>query len=127
MVRVNGDKAVASVSATISTRLTVEGVEGDLSSDTRLLYRAVKEDGGGLLTGLDCIYESDRIEATIPGETVYTDAEVFSKYRKSYRYLSFVLEKGGTSVNKDLPGDDRPDQVEHLYSDAFEWRGLSVS
>ena len=126
MVRVNGDKAVASVSATILTRAVIEGVEADLGSDTRLIYRAVKKDGVWLLSGLDCIYESDRITAATPGEQIVIDSKMLNKYRQSYRCLSFVLERGGVSANKDLPGDDKPNQVKQLYSSVFGWAGLSV-
>ena len=127
MVRVNGDKAVASVSATILTRVAIEGVEADLDSNTTLIYRAVKKDGVWLLSALDCIYESDRITAAIPGEQVVIDSKMLNKYRKSYRCLSFILERGGVSANNDLPGDDEPDRVKRLYSAVFAWAGLSVN
>ena len=127
MVRIKGDKAVASVSTTILTRTVVEGIQADLGSDTRLIYRAVKQGGGWLLSSLDCIYESDRLTAATPGEQVVIDPETLNRYRQSYRCLSFVLEMGGVSVNKDLPGDDKPDQVRQLYSSIFAWAGLFVS
>lgn len=55
LVRVNDNRAVATVSVTISTRVWIEGAEADLRSDARLLYRTVKARDVWLLTRLDCI------------------------------------------------------------------------
>lgn len=124
VVRVNGNKAVALLNATICTQFTVNGVEADLDCDTRLIYRAFKMNATWLLTHLDCVYESDRMSATTPGEQLVIDRETLDRYRKSYRCLSFILEQTGKSVNKDLPGDDRPDQVRQLYKEVFAWAEL---
>lgn len=122
VVRVIGMRALATVSATIEARTSIEGVEADLLSDTRLLYRAAQDSNGQWkLVSLTCIYEKDRIVTAVPGEKITIAAEDLAKYRSTYRCLSFVLESRGFPVNQELVGDDRPEGVTKLYDEAFEW------
>lgn len=135
VVRVNEDKtrAVATLSAVIGSRVVVDGVEADLESLTRLIYRTARteeklrsDDGVGAeghwqLVGLDCIYQRDTLTAAVPGEQLAVDIDRLKGYRSSYRCLSYVLEAKGFPVDPDLPGDDRPAEVEQMYQHAFQW------
>ena len=123
VVRVNRSKAVATLSATIDSRVVVDEVEVDLESHTRLIYRALKanDDGRWKLASLDCIYQRDRLDAAIPGEGLATDTKAMKSYCSTYRCLSYILEKRGYPVDSDLPGDDRPEQVKRLYDESFAW------
>ena len=105
-VKANGSKAVATLSATIDSRVILDEVEADLESHTRLIYRATKasHDCGWKLTSFDCIYQRDRLDVVIPGGDLITDIEVMKTYHRTYRCLSYVLEKRGYSVDSDLPG-----------------------
>ena len=120
-VRINGGKAVATLSAAIETRTVLDGVETDLDSQARLVYKAIKSEEGWKLFSLDSIYQRDTLSPTIPGEQLVVDLKRLKAYRSSYRCLSYVLESTGFSINQDLPGDDRPEQVSALYDDAFAW------
>ena len=127
IVRVNetGKRALATVSASIEARfITDDGIEVDLASQTRLVYRAVKDSGVDTqwkLNRLDCIYECDRIIPTVPGEFIKINPADLRLFRPSYKYLSWFLITKGLEVNRELPGDDRPEQVNSLYDDAFDW------
>ncbi|KAK5046902.1 hypothetical protein LTR84_007256 [Exophiala bonariae] len=125
IVRVNkaGTRALATVSASIETRLTMQdGVEVDLVAQTRLLYRAIKGiDALWKLERLNCIYECDRIIPTVPGQSIRMTLDDLRPFRSSYKYLSWFLAAKGLAVNQGLPGDDRPEQVDKLYSDGFHW------
>lgn len=120
-VRANRGKAVATLSAAIETRVVLDGVETDLDSQARLVYKAVKSEDGWKLFGLDCIYQRDTLSPAIPGEQVVVNLKRLKAYRSSCRCLSYVLESTGFNINQDLPGDDRPEQVSALYDDAFAW------
>ena len=165
VVRVSqdGTRALATLSAIIKSRFAVNGVEVDIASEARLIYKVVKlpfarssllsssssssssfsatsiptsddsdaadghrqqEDGHRWwLAGLDCIYESDTVTPAIPGQVVPINSDALSQYRPSYRCLSYFLSYKGHSVNQDLPGDDKPEQVKAKYDDAFVWLG----
>ena len=120
-VRVNSNKAVATLSAAIETRLDLDGVEADLDSQARLVYRAERSQEDWRLTNLECIYQRDTLTPAIPGEQLKVDIGKLKGYRSSYRCLSYVLEYKGYGVDQDLPGDDRPDQSHAIYEDAFNW------
>ena len=123
VVRIKGSKAVATLSVTIDSRLILDSVEADLESHARLIYRAAKASDNceWKLVSLDCIYQRDTLRAAITGEHLVVDLELMKSYRSTYRCLSYALEKRGYPVNGDLPGDDRPEQVNQLYDDAFTW------
>ena len=123
VVRVNGSKAVATLSATIDSRIVLDEVEADLESHTRLIYRATKANDNQRwkLASLDCIYQHDRLDPAIPGESLEIDMTAMKTYRSTYRCLSYVLEKRSYPVDGDLPGDDRPEQVKRLYDETFAW------
>jgi hypothetical protein len=131
VVRVSEDgvRALATVSTIIESRFTLNGIEVDLGSETRLIYKAVKSthDHRWRLSGLNCIYECDHLTPAIPGQSIKIDPEELRLYRSSYRCLSFFLQQQGISVRMDLPGDDRPELVNRLYDDAFSWLRLSMS
>lgn len=121
VVRVKGERAVATLSATIESRTNINGVEADLSSDTRLIYKARKRSQKWEIVGLECLYESDKLSPTLPGQQIVIDSEELKKYRSSYRYLSLVLERKGFPVNTELVGDDRPGGVKRVYDETFAW------
>lgn len=116
-------RALATVSAVIESRFMLNGIEVDLASETRLIYKAVKSasDHDWRLAGLNCIYECDHMTPAIPGEIIDVDNLVLRSYRTSYRCLSHFLSLRGILVRDDLPGDDRPEQVNKMYDDAFRW------
>lgn len=130
IVRLNGagNRALATVSTSIEARFVTDGgVEVDLASQTRLLYRAVKGDGVSSqwkLSRMDCIYECDRITPTTPlsaGQSLNISPDDLGRFRSSYKCLSYFLAAKGIPMSHELPGDDRPEQVKKVYADAFIW------
>ena len=126
LVRLNGDKAVASLSAIIDIPTVLGGVEAQLSSHARFLYPAERRDGRWGLMGFEAVYLRDEITTPIAGQAVpVTPAEV-ARFRPSYRMLSHVLTTQGYAVSPNLPGDDRPDLAEAVYNRIYGWAGLEV-
>jgi hypothetical protein len=124
VVYLNGGRAVVDVGAAIDSRFTVHGVEADLVVYTRLLYRTQRRAGGWRIVRLDCIYERDTLTPTLPMSPVPLDAAALANLRPSYRMGAYVFGLRGYTINQQLPGDDRPEQVAALYRDAFHWAGL---
>lgn len=123
-VRVNGERAVASMAVTIDIPAQVRGVDVTLSSHARVFYRAQLRDGDWRLSSFEVFYMRDELVAQIPGETVPVVAADVAGFRRAYRFMSFVLAQGGFTVRDDLAGEDRPESVESLCREIYGWAGL---
>jgi hypothetical protein len=124
LVRLGGDRAVASLSGIIDIAVEIDGVEAQLSSYARFFYKARRREGRWKLSGFDGAYVRDELVPTVPGQQLTLSPEALTPFRKSYRLLSFVLSRNGYVVNGDLPGDDRPETVHALESELFAWAGV---
>ncbi|GIG79072.1 nuclear transport factor 2 family protein [Planotetraspora kaengkrachanensis] len=116
-----GDRAVVEMPAAIETRTDVDGVQADLSSFARLLYRAGRHSGSWAVVSLDAVYERDILLPALPGTRLDLDPAVFMAYRPSYRVLAYLFDRLGYRVADDLYGDDVPGPVEELYRSVFAW------
>ncbi len=123
-VRVQGTRAVATMAVIIDIPAEVRGVSLMLSSHARVFYRAEQRGGEWRLSSFEVFYMRDELAAQIPGEAVPVSAADVAGYRKSYRFLSFVLAQGGFPVRDDLAGEDRPETVEALCREIYGWAGL---
>ncbi|NMO03665.1 SnoaL-like domain-containing protein [Gordonia sp. TBRC 11910] len=121
VVSVREDRAVVDISAAIEFRDALDGIEVDVTSYTRLLYRLERRCGSWQIQSLDPIYERDTLLATTAGADAALDHAVLSSYRPSYRFLAYYLNASGYEISDDLYGDDRPEQVDALYRFSFAW------
>jgi len=121
-----GQRALIEAPAVIELRTLLGGVEVDLSSRVRLVYRAERKrsgwpDGAWLLESLDCIYESDSVSPVVPGEIPDVDAAALARLRPAYRWLAYVLDSAKHFVDQGMPGEDEPEAVAALYDAARVW------
>ncbi|MEU6172083.1 nuclear transport factor 2 family protein [Streptantibioticus parmotrematis] len=121
VVDVHGPRAVIEMPAGIHLRADLNGVEVDLTSRARLLYRAERRAGRWVLVSLDPVYEYDVLLPAVPGTRPAVDPETLAAARPSYRMLTCLLHARGYAVGADLYGDDRPEEVRALYASLFEW------
>ena len=121
VVDIDGNRAVVEVSAEIQLRKVFAGVEADLTSYTRLLYQLERSDADWKIKIFNCIYERDTLVPVVPGTTLHLDTDRLGQFREPYRYLGYTLSLSGQTVRENLYGDDKPDQVEALYAQAFAW------
>jgi hypothetical protein len=121
IVDVNGDRAVAETSAVVETRTAQDGIEVDLFVHCRYVNRLRRRGGSWRLASVDCICEKDTLLAVHPDEPLKFDRSLLATYRSSYRFLSYNLQSHGISPPSDLPGDDRPELCEPIYSAAERW------
>jgi len=126
LVRLAGNRAVASFMAIIDIPDTVKGVEVQLSSHARFLYRVEKRDDRWGICFFDSIYVRDEIVPQIPGERVMISPEEVSGYRKSYRMLCYLLSQTGYVPNQDLAGDDMPETVTAKLAEIYGWAGVTL-
>jgi hypothetical protein len=121
LVRLHGDRALATFSGIIDIPTTIAGVDALLSSHARFLYRAERRNERWRLFSFDAIYLRDELAPSIPGQALAVTAESVARFRKSYRLLSFVLTSQGYTVNNELPGDDRPETVSAIMGEIEAW------
>ena len=122
-VLVNGDRAWAELPLAIEFHITVNGVEADLVSYCRSQYRARRNDGTWRIARITSIYERDAITPSVPATTLDLDPHAFARYRSSYRCLAWYLNRDGSEISPDLPGDDRPAATADLYAAERAWLG----
>lgn len=127
VVRLNAERALASLGCVIDIPGEIEGVEFCLSSHARLLYPVERRDGRWGLMGFYGIYVRDEIITRIPGHRLPILAQDLVKFRPSYRMLSWLLtQQGGYTVNNELPGVDRPVAAEALEQKLLAWAGVEA-
>jgi hypothetical protein len=118
IVCVVGARALAETPTEVEIRTEAENVAVDITISCRLFSRVVRTEAGWRLASLDAIYEKDAITPVVPGELFPIDRARLSAERPSYRYLAYLA---GGRLPTDLPGDDRPELVTQLMTDALTW------
>ena len=124
VVRVRGDRGVASLSAIIDIPMVVGGVEAQLSSYARFLYRVERRGGQWRIAFFDSVYVRDELVAALPGQVVPVSAADVAGYRTSYRMLCHLLSLTGYVPSQDLAGDDRPETALAMAAEVYGWAGL---
>ena len=124
LVRLSGDRAVATLGAIIDIPTKVSGVEAQLSSHARFMFRAERRAQIWKISGFDAVYVRDELVASIPGQSLQIRPADLAPFRPTYRMLSYVLSTQGYKVNTTLPGDDKPDTVKTLEDELFGWASV---
>jgi hypothetical protein len=112
------------MSAIIEIPATIDGVEMNLLSYIRFVYRAERRDGRWRLYSFTAIYMRDELTPAIAGHSITVDPRDLQPFRRSYRMLSYVLSRSGYKVDGALAGDDRPDLVQALMGEVYGWAGF---
>lgn len=126
LVTLNADRAVASLSGIIDIPTVIDDIELTLSAHCLLLYRAEKRDEVWRIAYFECIYRRDEFIPAILGQTVTIPLDKIRGFRPSYRNLCYSLSLIGYEVNSELPGEDRPETVQKVLEEIYQWAGLKV-
>lgn len=121
VVRVRGDRGVASFPAIIDIPAVLSGVEVMLSSHARFLFRVERRAGLWKIAFFDSIYMRDELVAAIPGQAPPVTPEDVAGYRKSYRMLCHLLSLTGYVPSQDLAGEDRPETAASMVAEVYGW------
>ena len=121
VVHIAGRRGFVEVPAAVELRFPVSGVDADLTSHSRLLYRVENRAAAWKVLSLTAIYERDTLTPAIPGATLDIDITRFSRFREPYRCLAYQVSLRGQSADDNLYGDDQPDRVNTLYSEHLTW------
>ena len=118
--RVAGDRAISQTRMTIMQRGEVHGTEVDVACTGRFYDFFAKRDGRWAIVLRQPIYEKDRMDPVMPGETVTLDRAVLEKFPVGYRHLAYLQVQVGYPVKPDMPGLRGP-EVEALYACGAAW------
>ena len=125
VVHQHGDRAVLELPMAVERRFSLKGVEADITSCARMLYRLERREGSWRILSMNAIYERDTLTPAVSGTTLDVDHDLVATFRPSYRFVAYDISLGGRTMTPDLYGDDRPEQVEALYRSSFDWLGRS--
>jgi SnoaL-like domain len=119
-IDVSGDRAIAQTTMTISQRAKVEGVLCDVVCTGRF-YDFLERLGGrwGLLLRQP-IYERDRLDPVVPGDSVTLDVDVLDRFPEGYRHLAYLQHGLGYAIATTMPGLVGP-ETERLYAEGTAW------
>jgi hypothetical protein len=125
-VVLSGDRAIARLVGIIDLPVQIKGVEMNLATYSRFIYRVERRNESWGIVGFDAIYMRDELTAAIPGQSVTIDPKEMQGLRASYRMLSYYLASQGYNIDSNLAGEDRPDTVAALTKEVEDWARSGV-
>jgi hypothetical protein len=126
LVTLNGERALATLSAIIDIPVTIDGKDFTLAAHSMMYYRVERRAGVWRLASFEVVYRRDEFIPCILGQTATLPVEQLAGYRASYRNLCYSLHLRGYAPNDALAGEDRPETVSALLRDLYTWLGLPV-
>jgi hypothetical protein len=121
LVTLNGSRALAMTGCAVCLRTQLSGIEVELTAHSRLYERLEKRERVWRLSRMGIVYLRDLLIPVSPAYRVDIDEARLSKYRPSYRFLSYLLAETKVEPRDDLPGDDRPETVKPLLDADAHW------
>jgi len=120
-LKIAGDRATVESPALIFNRFLLEGTEVDTHVFCRFFSRVERRDDVWRLMSFEVIFERDVMRTVNPQHQLPVDWNRLESYSPSYRVLTYVQESRGISVNPDLYGDDRRDQLDEFHAGEDLW------
>jgi len=121
VARVSGNRALANSGGAIHIVGPIGDVEVDVVGHARLLARAERRTDRWLLAGFRVLYVQDMVLPLNPSHVPVIDPAEAAKFRRSYRYVSYMLAAIGLEPSDALPGVDRPETVKALLDGEDAW------
>ena len=119
--QVHGDRATVESPAMIFNRARLEGVEVDFKVFCRFFSRAVRQEGAWQLASFHVLFERDEMAPVLASDPLPVDRTLLDTMRPSYKFLSYIQLSRGITVNQDLLGDDRPDELASFHAGEERW------
>jgi hypothetical protein len=105
---------------TITQRADLDGVMCDVTCMARHLDRWEKRDGLWGLLLRETVFDRDRIDPVIPGQTVKLDLDLLNSFPEPYRHLGYLQTKLGFEISRDIPRL-RSEAGEALLAEGRRW------
>ena len=117
----NENRAFVEYLSTTIRNVNVNGEDAVLTSYMRLLYRVEKIGGKWKIIELISLNESDELRPLIPNTDLKIKPQDVKNLRSSYRWLAYVRKNSGGEISENLLGVDRPQEVQQIYNEIFQW------
>jgi hypothetical protein len=119
--KINGDRATVESPAVIFGRGMIQGVELEYHAYSRFFSRCVRQDGVWKIYTFEVLWEHDTMRAARPGEKIPFDFAQLGAMRPSYRHMACLQAARGFTVNQNLLGDDRPEELKAFHEGEDAW------
>ena len=126
LVTLNGERALATLSAIIDIPTVIEGKNFTLSAHCMMYYRVERRAGVWRLSSFEVIYRRDEFVPSILGQSATLPSDLLVTYRPSYRNLCYSLYLKGYTPSNELAGEDRAETVQALLQSLYTWLGLPI-
>lgn len=120
-VQIMGDRATIESPAEIFSRRELGKVMTDMHTYCRFFSRAIRQEGVWRLLTFHLLLEWSELRPAIPGQVPEIDLDLLAKQRPSYQWLGYSQATRGITVNPDLLGDDRWDDLVAFHRREDEW------
>lgn len=120
-IRQNGDRATVESPALIHSRLLMGDVMVDAEACCRQFSRVERRENVWRLSSFEVLWERDIMRPVNPDERLPIDPERLAHHRFSYRHFACMQESRGFTVNHDLLGDDRPEELAAFHAGEEAW------
>jgi SnoaL-like domain len=122
-IRLNKDRAVAETPVIIRVRQKFQGIEVDLTSNSRFLDRLERHGSGWLIAERAAIYERDRLDPVQPSaefDALFEAADT-AHYPEQYRYMAFRLAQTPGRTLAPVVYRDGGTETADLYARFSAW------
>lgn len=121
VVRIEANRALAETGCAIHLLGKVGNIDVDVVGQARMYSRVERKSDEWLLSGLRVMYISDCMLPLDPTRSPKLDPARLTRYRASYRFISYLLAENGITSRTDLPGTDQRESVETLWRGEEQW------
>lgn len=121
VVTLGQGRALADSDCQLLAFAQIDGVDISIVNHTRILWRVQKLGDRWLIAGLNMIYVRDTIMPCNPAKVPHIDDAEAARYRRSYRYLSYLFARTEHPARDDLPGIDKPETVVAIRAADAAW------
>lgn len=121
LIHRNGSRAFVEYPSTTTRGVMIHGQEAVLTSYMRLLYLVEKRGNDWKIVSMTSVNEYDELKPAIPNTDLQIDPKDLAGLRISYRWLAYSRKQAGGTVSNDEFGTDRPEAVEKLYQESWQW------
>lgn len=126
LVTLNGERALATLSAIIDIPTVIDSKDFTLSAHCMMFYRVERRAGVWRLSSFEVSYRRDEFIPCILGQSAMLPTDLLATYRPSYRNLSYSLHLKGYTPSNELAGEDRPETAHALLQSLYTWLGLPI-